>query len=136
MIYGHYSLVPWNKVRWPNFTPVELACRHCGELYYDEESFDKLQNARTLAGFGFVINSAHRCNLHNARIGGAPNSEHKRIAFDISIKRREKKKILQSCQQAGFETFGFYGTFLHTDTRPRRIWATKQGRITWNGLVQ
>jgi zinc D-Ala-D-Ala carboxypeptidase len=32
-----------------------------------------------------VINSGHRCALHNARVGGAPLSLHKRLAFDVAL---------------------------------------------------
>lgn len=136
MIYDHWSEAPWDRQRWPNFTPAELACKHCGEFFYDPAAFDTIQRARKFFGGPLTINSAHRCRVHNARIGGAPMSQHKKIAFDVSIRGRDKKRVLESCINAGFQTFGFYGSFLHVDLRPGRKWATAKGKITWNGLVK
>ena len=102
----------------------------------DEVAFDTIQRTRDYYGSSLRLNSAHRCRLHNARIGGAPQSEHKRIAFDISIVGKDKARVLFAAQSAGFKTFGFYGSFLHTDLRPGRLWATKEGKKVWNGLIR
>lgn len=135
MIYEHYNEAPWNKRRWPNFSPAEVACRHCGELYLDEVALDTMQRCRDFYGSALRLNSAHRCALHNARIGGAPQSQHKRIAFDISIVGKDKARVLFAAQSAGFRTFGFYETFLHVDMRPGRAWSTKKGKEVWSGLI-
>lgn len=135
MIYFHYSWMPWDKKRWPNFQPREFACKHCGEAYYHPEAFDRIQQARTDAGIPFIINSAHRCWRHNARVGGAPKSAHKKIAFDVAVTHATKRTILEALRRAGFTTFGFYGTFIHTDPRPNRRWSTAAGRRTWSGLL-
>lgn len=135
MIYDHFSEMPWDAARWPNFTPQEMACRHCGEAYYDPLSFDMIQAARRNLGGPIYLNCAHRCAVHNAHVGGAPLSQHKLVAFDLSVRRTDPAKLFDACQKAGFSTFGFYGTFLHTDIRPGRRWATKAGRKTWNFLL-
>lgn len=136
MIYRHWREMPWDKNRWPNFHPSEMACRHCGESYYAPAAFDAIQSARTSAGIPFRINSAHRCWWWNARVGGAPKSQHKKIAFDVAVTDATKRVILRALRDAGFTTFGFYGTFVHTDPRPGRRWVTNAGRKTWNGLVK
>lgn len=135
MMYRHWKDAPWDKSRWPNFHPSEFACHHCGEFYYDPSAFDMYQAARTAANIPFVVNSGHRCWRHNAAIGGAPRSQHKKIAFDTAVNNRTKSVILRALREAGFSTFGFYGTFIHTDPRPGRRWATNAGRVTWTGLM-
>ena len=93
------------------------------------------QAARTYANVPFIVNSAHRCWRHNARVGGAPMSMHKKIAFDTAVTEQTKSVILRALKEAGFTTFGFYGTFIHADKRPGRRWSTAAGRRTWSGLV-
>lgn len=135
-MFAHFSDVPNDQWRWPNFPPNEpnLACRHCGELYLDEHAMDMLQAARSILKKPIKLNSGHRCWLHNARVKGAPKSAHKRIAFDISTHKHDRKELLDACLTAGFTTFGFYVSFLHTDPRPGRRWyASEQARLLWTG---
>lgn len=137
MIYNHYSEVPWDKNRWPNFSPNEknIYCPCCGEFYLDENSFDTLQRLRDIVNKPIKINSGHRCFLYNYLVGGVPRSMHKKIAFDISLKGHNKKLLLEAAKKAGFNGFGFYVTFIHLDLgRPRR-WASKGGLAIWNGLI-
>lgn len=133
MLYEHYSQFPVDDWRWENFSPRELACRCCGEYYHDEYSLDLIQAARTLSGKTFRINSAHRCWLSNANVGGAPLSQHKKIAFDISLEGHNREELLRSCLDAGFTTFGLYKSFMHTDRRPNRRWYGKGAKQLWNG---
>jgi len=112
----------WDTFRWPNFSSPEMACRHCGEIYHWSEFMDRLQQARILAAKPFRIHSAHRCSLHNARIGGAPLSQHLKLAADIGLSGHEPRELYKSCRAAGFTGFGFYQTFLHIDLGPRRSW--------------
>jgi zinc D-Ala-D-Ala carboxypeptidase len=127
--------IEWNYSRWPNFSPKELACHCCGEILYTPEDFDAIQKVRSLLGRPIVINSGHRCPIQNARVGGSPKSQHKRIAFDISIAGHSLLRLLESCEYAGFTGYGFYQTFLHVDRgRPRKWWTTK-GKEKWNGLI-
>lgn len=138
MLYGHWSDLPTGLWRWRNFAPDEpnLACPCCGEFFLDEVAMDRLQHVRDLLGRPIKINSGHRCPIHNARVGGAPMSRHKlEIAFDISLAGQDPRALFDACREAGFSTFGFYGTFLHTDTRPGRRWFTKAGRTVWQGVI-
>jgi len=121
MLYSHYSEYQ-GAWRWPNFSLKELSCPHCGEYWHDPTSLDQLQRARAAANRPFTINSAHRCYFHNLKVGGTPSSQHKKIAFDISLRGHNKHELLDTLRAAGFTTFGYYQTFIHTDIRPNRRW--------------
>lgn len=128
-IWDDLGTVVW---RWPNFSSEEFACRHCGQRYHWPHFMDKLQAARLSVGRPFVILSGHRCSLHNARVGGAPLSQHLRLAADISTHGHDKAALLHACENAGFTGFGFYPTFLHIDLgRPRRWWSGEKAKRIW-----
>ena len=130
----HYSRIDKRTWTFKNFSPKELACSCCGEVYLDIPAITMLQHAREIAGFPFKLNSAHRCALHNARVGGAPLSQHKRLAFDVSTRGKDAQAIFRALIQAGFTTFGLYNTFIHTDPRPNRRWyGSKEAKQKWTG---
>ena len=63
-------------------------------------------------------------------------SQHKKIAFDISLRGHTPKDLLFACIKAGFTSFGFYQTFLHVDNRNYTAkWVSEGGKQTWNGLL-
>lgn len=128
MFYEHHDQVPASAWRWRYFTPREIASKGDGSILIDEDALDRLEYARKLVGLPFVILSAYRDPLHNAKVGGAPLSMHKQgKAFDIRLAGHDKAQLLKACQRAGFTGFGFYSTFLHVDTGKPRTW----GKI-WN----
>jgi zinc D-Ala-D-Ala carboxypeptidase len=131
VIYAHYSEAPWSEERWQNFSAKELACSCCGEYYHDDLSLDQLQSARSKSGRGYNINSGHRCVRHNKEVGGAAKSQHLKIAFDIALSGHDPRELETALRESGFTTFGYYGTFLHTDIRPGRIWYSNLGREKW-----
>lgn len=136
MMYRHFADLPSALWHWPNFSPAEFACPCCGELFYDEWFFHRLQIARSLAGTPFHINSGHRCAIYNAnpRIGGAPLSAHKRVAADISTRNMDRFNLLQILKESGLTTFGLYASFIHTDPRPGRRWYGNRGaKKLWTG---
>jgi uncharacterized protein YcbK (DUF882 family) len=127
-LYSHYSQVEWDYSRWPNFSPKEIASKGDGSLLVNEEALDTLQRARNIVEKPFIIPSAYRDPLHNARVGGAPLSQHKLgTAFDILLENHNRMDLLKACQVVGFTGFGFYSTFLHVDTGRARYW----GKV-WN----
>jgi hypothetical protein len=136
MIYTHFSLAPWDSDRWPNFHPSEknLHCPCCGEFYLDPVALDALQALRRRLGQPVKVNSGHRCRFHNARVGGAPRSMHKRVAFDVSLSGHRLRNLIDTARGVGFQGFGFYSTFLHLDMGRRRYWITNGGKKRWNGL--
>jgi len=135
MLVKHYSLVKWDKARWPNFSPIEFACPHCGEFWFDAVVFDKCQFVRNYMGVPTYINSAHRCFIHNVRVGGTPTSIHKELAIDFSTRGLDLKTLNEACRKAGFTGRGYYKTFTHRDTGRSRRWWTPGGKKAWNGLI-
>lgn len=115
MLYPHFSQVARAGWRWPNFQPGELSCHCCGEFFLHEPSLDALQRARETLGEPFNIHSGHRCPLHNARVGGAPLSEHKNIAFDVGLAGHDKDRLRAVLEEVGFRGIGLYQTFIHVD---------------------
>ena len=118
--------------RWRDFAPEEMACHHCGEGYWWPEFIDRLQAARDRVGRPFAIHSAHRCSLHNARVGGAPLSQHLRLAVDIGLAGHDRHALHAALADAGFRGFGFYSTFIHADLGRVRHWfGSSQARDAW-----
>lgn len=109
----------WDSARWPHFRVREIACPCCGEVCLWTEALDALERLRHLTGAAIVLNSAHRCALHNARVGGAPLSQHKKLAFDVSLGGHDPVRLFRAARTAGFTGFGFGQTFLHLDNRLR-----------------
>lgn len=122
----------WQAECWPNFLPKEFACRHCEELFIWPAFLDKLQSARGDVAKPFHILSGHRCSLHNARIGGAPLSQHLTLAVDIALPGHDPVRLLNALKRAEFRGFGFYQTFLHVDLGPSRHWfGGKKAKSLW-----
>jgi hypothetical protein len=129
------SQTDWQVERWPNFSPAELACRHCGEAYIWPEFMDKLQALRADIGRPFHILSGHRCALHNARIGGAPLSQHLKLAVDISLVSHDRHKLAARAKAHGFKGFGYYSYFLHLDLGRNRHWyGGEKAKQLWQTL--
>ncbi len=132
ILYSHFSDVrdiPW---RWKNFTAQELSSNGGGEYYHHEATLDAAQACRDALGLPMVINSAHRDWLHNLAVGGEPRSAHLHIALDISLMGHGMHKLFTSLKRAGFTSFGFYETFIHTDMRLGRRWyGSHRARLQW-----
>lgn len=123
--------------RWKNFSPAEMSCRHCGATYPWPDFMDRLQQARERVGRPFRIISAHRCSLHNARVGGAPLSQHLKLAVDISLLGHERAELYQALLSSGFRGFGFYITFIHADLGSTRHWfGSERAKDLWQPVLQ
>jgi hypothetical protein len=120
----------------PHFTREELQCRGCdGNCEYSEggkpvcnpepEALEKLEALRVELGVPFSPNSASRCPLHNARVGGAPLSQHRATndycstAFDIPAVVPHET-IVEAAEKVGFNGIGLYKSFVHVDNRKGR----------------
>jgi zinc D-Ala-D-Ala carboxypeptidase len=82
----------------------------------------KLQEARTLAGIPFSINSGYRTKAYNDSlirrgIKASPNSSHlKGLACDIACNSStERALIMSSLIKVGFKRIGIGSTFIHVD---------------------
>jgi hypothetical protein len=100
------------------------------------EALDALENLRRAMNASLAIDSGHRCALHNARVGGAPLSMHKTLAFDIALGAHDPAKLARVAHSAGFRGFGFGQTFLHLDTRAKaaRWFYGKRSEEKWTSL--
>ncbi len=128
VVFDHYSDFPMEFWRWPNFQPIELACKGTGKLMIDADSMDKLQALRDLLGKPMHLNSAYRSPEHNKAVGGVKNSKHlKAIAYDCRMRNHDPHKFEAAARKVGFTSFGFYvdQNFMHIDTRKR---AAKWGK--------
>lgn len=116
---GPWARAPWDAARWPDFSPRELCCPCCGQVCVLEPALDCLQALRAAMGAPLVIDSGHRCALHNARVGGAPLSQHKRLAFDVRLAGHDPMALRDAARASGFTGFGYGNSFLHLDVRAR-----------------
>ena len=140
-LLADWRAAEWDARRWPDFRARELACkcgeRFCGgEYFHDPVFLDALQRMRDALGAPVIVNSGHRCALWNAHVGGAPASEHKRIAADIRLAGHAPGALLRAACGAGFSSFGFYRSFLHMDLRPGRRWfGGAAARRFWSPVI-
>lgn len=107
------------------FKETDFACKcGCGKGYADmkPDLLRMLFDARTLASTPFVISSAYRCEAHNKKSGGKPNSAHLRgYAVDIKAPNSQAAfKILTALLEVGFVRIGWNKTynFFHVDCDP------------------
>ena len=129
---SHWSQVPWDFKRWPNFHPSEFASPDNGQIYFFPLFFDKLQAARTALGKPLVINSGHRSFRHNISVGGRPDSQHKKMAVDVSLIGHNRFDVLLALRAVGFKGFGYYVNFIHVDLGDRRFWyGSDDARRSW-----
>lgn len=133
-----WNAAPWNAARWPHFRPHEIACHCCGEICVDPAALDALERMRRMLGAPLRISSGHRCAIHNALVGGAPLSRHKKLAFDIALAAHDPAQLLAAARAGGFSGFGFGQSFLHCDLRARpQHWF--YGRIScakWSPILE
>ncbi|GGB57131.1 MULTISPECIES: D-Ala-D-Ala carboxypeptidase family metallohydrolase [Henriciella] len=123
---------------WANFSIAELSCRcggrFCGgEYWHDAQFLDALETLRAaMRGSPLIITSGHRCAGWNAAVGGAPLSQHKRIAADIALAGHDRFALLRAAGQAGFTGLGLARTFLHVDRRARPTrWYYPGSKAVW-----
>lgn len=123
--------------RWPNFAIEELACqcagRFCdGEYWHDPTFLDRLQALRDAARHPLIVTSGHRCRLWNAWVAGAPRSQHKTLAVDISLRGADRHRLLAQAQRVGFTGFGLARNFLHLDRRAvSATWYYPGSKMFW-----
>lgn len=101
------------------FSRKELECKCCGGFLISDDLLGRLNFARETAGIPFIITSGYRCQKHNDRVGGKPNSAHTTgQAVDIAFKNsNECFKIVRALYDAGFRRLGinFSKSFVHCD---------------------
>jgi len=98
-----------------------------GKQHMHRNFMDMLQEARTIAGVPFGINSGYRTPAYNATLADSvPNSSHVLgYAADIAVTPTTKLKIAKALYAVGFRRFGFGNTYIHVDNDPAKpvaIW--------------
>ncbi|MYE06345.1 MAG: DUF882 domain-containing protein [Chloroflexi bacterium] len=92
------------------------------------DTFESLR--KFLGGQPLAVRSAYRSPAHNRSVGGARNSQHvEGRAIDVALPRgmsatefhQAVRRWSESGEAPQLGAVGYYGTFVHIDTRPRRI---------------
>ena len=104
-------------------------------MTFDGVSEDALAAYRRfdeLTGGAPRVNSAYRSPEHNARVGGAKNSQHMHgNAFDFDVSGmpvEQRVDYINKAREAGFRGVGVYDNALHFDTGPERAWGPSYSR--------
>src|SRR6267142_626505 len=108
----------------------------------DEEFVAKLDQARNLAGFPFVITSGFRTLTQNeSLVGAVPDSAHlKGLAVDLAVSNdHEVSLIVDAAKTVGITRRGIYvnsagtPTHVHLDVDPEKvtevIWIKREGML-------
>ncbi|MCQ4370005.1 D-Ala-D-Ala carboxypeptidase family metallohydrolase [Enterobacter asburiae] len=112
-----------------HFSRSEFACRcGCGFDRISPELITVLEDVRTHFGAPVKINSGCRCEKHNAKVGGVPNSQHVQgIAADIVVSGRTPALVAEYLERKYPDRYGVgrYSNFTHIDVR--------QVKARWRG---
>jgi uncharacterized protein YcbK (DUF882 family) len=105
-----------------NFNRDEFACKCglCERIAVDAVLLDILQKIRSHFGQRVKITSANRCPMHNAHVGGDPNSRHMvGIAADIQVAETLPEAVADYAETLlnNWGGIGRYKTFTHIDVR-------------------
>lgn len=113
-----------------DFSRSEFACPDgCGFDTVDTETLAVLQDVRDHFGRQVHIDSGCRCEKHNAKVGGVPNSQHKLgRAADIRVEGFPPESVHDYLDKKYPNKYGLgkYKTFTHIDTR-------STGPARWTG---
>lgn len=112
-----------------NFFSGEFDCKckrtSCKKGYYPLAIVDlikALQELRDIIACPIKIVSGYRCEAHNKKVGGAPESYHvKGMAVDIEIPKIGKEKLLEAVKKVKrIKGIGIYPTWIHLDIRAKK----------------
>ncbi|MGP9500276.1 D-Ala-D-Ala carboxypeptidase family metallohydrolase [Halomonas sp. AOP43-D1-4] len=112
-----------------HFQRREFACRcGCGFDTVDSQTLAALEAIRTHFGQPVTVTSGCRCAAHNARVGGARNSQHTLgRAADIKVSNVAPAQVAAWAEvNLPHASVGRYSTFTHIDTR-------STGPARWRG---
>ena len=98
------------------FTDKELQCKCCGKLIIDRVFIARLNNARAVAGFPFVVNSGYRCEKHNRDEGSTSQNHVFGQAADIRCFDDSKRfRMVKAMMDAGMLGIGIGPKYVHCD---------------------
>lgn len=128
-----------------NFQFKEFDCHGkgcCSTTIIDEKLVEYVQRIRDHFGKPVTITSPYRCEVHNAKIGGATRSNHMQgKAADIVVQGVSSREVAKYAESIGILGIGLYetakdGYFTHIDTRTSKaFWygQDEQPRTTFGG---
>lgn len=99
------------------FKDSEFKCPCCGKVIISAWLIHLLNKIREAYGKPIHVNSGYRCKKYNKKVGGKPNSAHRRgTAADIKCTNSTMRYlIIKYALEAGFKRIGVYDTFIHLD---------------------
>ncbi|GAG01415.1 unnamed protein product [marine sediment metagenome] len=99
------------------FVFSELKCKcGCGFCNVDYDALKMLVKARVILGKPIILNSAYRCERHNAVVGSTTNNHTSGVAFDIRCENGAYRlKLIEALLMTGFERIVVYPDFIHVD---------------------
>lgn len=105
------------------FTMDEFACKcGCGRHVDKMNStfLARLNTARGISDYPYIITSGYRCPTYNMTIGGKKKSAHlSGRAVDIAVQHSHARyMILNGLILAGFKRIGVGPNFIHADDHP------------------
>lgn len=88
-----------------------------------DELLQKLDDAREICGFPFIVNSAYRSVDHEKSKGRNGTSSHtKGLAVDLRCgSSYVRMRMISALIQVGFSRIGVYPTFIHADLDKAKI---------------
>lgn len=115
---------------YPNFTPQEFECKHCGAVEMQPRFMAKLQHLRSTYKRPMVISSGYRCPEHPVEARKpTPGMHAQGRAADILVRGSDAFDLVEIAIRFGFTGFGVNqkgdSRFIHLDDSPdrRAIWS-------------
>jgi len=106
------------------FSRDEFACKDgCGFDVVDAELLQVLTDLREHFQSPVIVKSGCRCEQHNARIKGSPNSQHLLgKAADIAVTNTPASEVQDYLLRVYPNTYGIgkYSIWTHIDVRPEK----------------
>ena len=98
------------------FTEDEMKCPCCGKMMMDQTFMKKLNVARFMAGFPFVVSSGYRCPAHNEEVGSTSTNHTTGQAADVRcVNDAERYNMIWAMIGAGIKGIGVGKGFVHGD---------------------
>jgi len=113
-----------------HFSLEEISCRcGCGQKIVDPALYKILERFRAFIGDRVMTtHCVNRCEVHNADVGGHPNSPHLTgNAWDGHVKTLSIKQLHKKAKEAYEKNIlsgglGFYRWGIHIDSWRKRTW--------------
>jgi len=113
-----------NRLKWFDIREFASPDDPTSGTMMEEEFLERLDLARDIAGFPFIVNSGFRSIAHNKKVGGVKNSSHLLgWAADLHCGSGKRRFLMiEALLDAGFTRLGISGkgSFIHVDCDPEK----------------